>query len=122
MSSRGTRQQERPPHLTPKGSKGRWYASLGKNWVLKSVLTGALALSAGLYLGNPSVETAFDYLRPVGQDSYWNSQREEVKDAFVTSWDAYAKYAWGKLTPAFAASSISRPARRSICLKKLDAG
>ncbi|KAF6825682.1 Mannosyl-oligosaccharide 1,2-alpha-mannosidase 1 [Colletotrichum plurivorum] len=26
----------------------------------------------------------------------WNARREEVRDAFVTSWDAYAKYAWGK--------------------------
>lgn len=25
----------------------------------------------------------------------WNERREEVKQAFVTSWDAYSKYAWG---------------------------
>ncbi|KAF6822030.1 Mannosyl-oligosaccharide 1,2-alpha-mannosidase 1 [Colletotrichum musicola] len=26
----------------------------------------------------------------------WNARREEVREAFVTSWHAYAKYAWGK--------------------------
>lgn len=26
----------------------------------------------------------------------WNHRREEVKQAFVTSWDAYAQNAWGK--------------------------
>ena len=25
----------------------------------------------------------------------WDARREEVKEAFVTSWDTYTKYAWG---------------------------
>jgi hypothetical protein len=39
---------------------------------------------------------------PVGLSHYtsgfidWNHRREEVKQAFVTSWDAYAQHAWGK--------------------------
>jgi hypothetical protein len=26
----------------------------------------------------------------------WGNRREQVKDAFVSSWDAYSKYAWGE--------------------------
>jgi hypothetical protein len=52
---------------------------------------------AGRFAGRSNVETTLDYFRPVGSDSYWDTHREEVKDVFVTSWDAYAKYAWGKL-------------------------
>jgi hypothetical protein len=26
----------------------------------------------------------------------WNDRREQVKDAFVSSWGAYTKYAWGE--------------------------
>lgn len=26
----------------------------------------------------------------------WEDRREQVKDAFVSSWDAYTKYAWGE--------------------------
>lgn len=69
---------------------------LGQKWLLMSVLTGVLALSAGVYWHNLSLEQAIGYFRPIGRDSYWEPHRQEVKDAFVTSWDAYAKYAWRK--------------------------
>lgn len=29
----------------------------------------------------------------------WDERRLEVKDAFTTSWGAYAKHAWGKYFP-----------------------
>lgn len=93
MPSRGAKQPKRATHLMPQKSRGGW---LGQKWLLKSVLTGVLALSAGVYWNNPSLETALDYFRPIGQDSFWEPHQQEVKDAFVTSWDAYAKYAWGK--------------------------
>lgn len=96
MPSRGTKQPKRPEHLVSKEPRGNSW--LGPKWLLKSILTGVLALAAGVYWGNPSVETALDYFRPIGQDSYWEPHRQEVKDAFVTSWDAYTKYAWGKLS------------------------
>lgn len=32
----------------------------------------------------------------VGSKVNWNERREHVKDAFVLSWDAYERYAWGK--------------------------
>lgn len=96
MPSRGAKQPKRPAHLIPKESKSNGW--LGQKWLLKSILTGVLALSAAVYWGNPSIETALDYFRPVGLDSYWEPHQQEVREAFVTSWDAYAKYAWGKLT------------------------
>lgn len=80
----------------PWNSKGQNW--LGQKWLLKSALTGILALSAGVYWNNPSLETVLDYFRPIGKDSFWETHQQEVKDAFVTSWDAYAKYAWGKLS------------------------
>lgn len=29
-------------------------------------------------------------------DEEWQDRREQVKDAFISSWDAYTKYAWGE--------------------------
>lgn len=29
------------------------------------------------------------------KDHLWDNRKEEVKEAFMTSWDAYEKYAWG---------------------------
>jgi endoplasmic reticulum Man9GlcNAc2 1,2-alpha-mannosidase len=26
----------------------------------------------------------------------WDDRREKVKEAFISSWDAYSKYAWGQ--------------------------
>lgn len=47
-------------------------------------------------LSSISLDSTLDYFRPIGKDSYWNDAREEVKRAFVVSWDAYAEHAWGK--------------------------
>lgn len=38
----------------------------------------------------------------------WEHRREAVKDAFVTSWDAYSQHAWGKL----ARDSSNLPAQK----------
>lgn len=74
--------------------------SLGLKTALKSLVTGFLALAATWWLRflsfETTLETALDFFRPIEKDSYWDAHREEVKDAFVTSWDAYAQYAWGK--------------------------
>lgn len=40
---------------------------------------------------------------PIGFSHYgaplvdWDARREEVKEAFVTSWEAYSQHAWGEL-------------------------
>ncbi|KAJ5665981.1 Glycoside hydrolase family 47 [Penicillium maclennaniae] len=59
-----------------------------------SVLIGVSALVAALFLDNPNIEAALGYFRLENRDSYWEKHREEVKDVFVTSWDAYSKYAF----------------------------
>lgn len=101
-----TRQFKRPPSPTPpKGA--RWRALLGRNRIVQALLTGgALALLAGNFTCRSNVETALDFFRSDDRDSYWNSHREEVKDAFATSWDAYAKYAWGKLIDSLVVASL----------------
>jgi hypothetical protein len=33
---------------------------------------------------------------PSTTDEEWQDRREQVKDAFTSSWDAYTKYAWGE--------------------------
>ncbi|OJD30144.1 mannosyl-oligosaccharide-alpha-mannosidase [Diplodia corticola] len=55
----------------------------------------ACTLLLGLYL------THWLYSRPPlwsggrTEHVYWEGRRAEVKEAFVTSWEAYSKYAWG---------------------------
>ncbi|KAB8234048.1 glycoside hydrolase family 47 protein [Aspergillus alliaceus] len=95
MSLRGAmREQKRPLR---KGSEGSgWNALLGQNWALKPLFACLLVLVTGWYLQFLGFETTLDFFRPIDKDSYWDGHREEVKDAFVTSWDAYAKYAWGQ--------------------------
>lgn len=59
----------------------------------KAVIVGIFALVAGLIFlldGSP-VELSRYRSRAVD----WDDRREKVKEAFVTSWDAYSKYAWG---------------------------
>ncbi|KAJ5918618.1 Mannosyl-oligosaccharide 1-2-alpha-mannosidase [Penicillium verhagenii] len=69
-----------------------WFAS---KRVVSTLLIGGLVFGVGTHIYTPSTETVLDYFRPTDQDSYWDSHREEVKKAFTTSWNAYAKYSWG---------------------------
>ncbi|KAE8132907.1 glycoside hydrolase [Aspergillus pseudotamarii] len=93
LSKTSRRKQKRAQSQKPNGS--RFYALLTWNWIVKSVITSLLALIIGRYVQIRGSETPFD-LRPIDKDSYWSSHREEVKDSFVISWDAYTKYAWGQ--------------------------
>ncbi|KAL4940735.1 hypothetical protein BDV06DRAFT_230128 [Aspergillus oleicola] len=74
--------------------------SLGWGWALRSLFTGLLAAVVGWWLGLLNVETALEaplgFFQPIDKDSNWEEHRKEVKDSFVASWDAYAKYAWGQ--------------------------
>ncbi|KAJ5956619.1 Glycoside hydrolase family 47 [Penicillium viridicatum] len=96
MPSKGPKQTRPSPNSGSKTFKGRLHSWLGRKWSLKSVFAGVLVLSTGLYMANPSIEAILDNFRPIGQDTYWKNHREEVKDVFVTSWDAYSRHAWGK--------------------------
>ncbi|KAJ5115920.1 Glycoside hydrolase family 47 [Penicillium angulare] len=109
MSSNESSQEERPQQGSSAKSF-RWRGSLGRRWVLRSVIAGLAGLSTSLYMSNVTIASAVDYFdlgsitldstldhfRPIGKDFYWNDAREEVKDAFVVSWDAYAEHAWGQ--------------------------
>ncbi|KAF3387458.1 Mannosyl-oligosaccharide 1,2-alpha-mannosidase [Penicillium rolfsii] len=74
----------------------RWRTISRRRIIIQALFGGALAFLAGNLTDYSKVETAQSFSSQIYKDSYWNSRREEVKDAFVTSWDAYAKYAWGK--------------------------
>lgn len=41
-------------------------------------------------------EGSWSWLGGSGSSVNWDSRREAVKEAFLLSWDGYAKYAWGK--------------------------
>ncbi|KAE8381462.1 glycoside hydrolase [Aspergillus bertholletiae] len=61
----------------------------------------SMARSTWLELGceicnRKCLETAFPISQSIDKDSYWSSHREKVKNSFVVSWDAYAKYTWGQ--------------------------
>ncbi|KAF7169850.1 hypothetical protein CNMCM5623_002449 [Aspergillus felis] len=112
MSSRGaSKNQKRPRRKDAKDFRLRPLLRL--NWALKFLVTGFLALVAtwGLQFLSfeTTLETTLDLFRPIKEDSYWYGHREEVKDAFVASWDAYAKYAWGKFgRPKYSTIFISK--------------
>ncbi|KAI2794152.1 Mannosyl-oligosaccharide 1,2-alpha-mannosidase [Penicillium oxalicum] len=92
---RSARQPKRPP--SPKSYRAtRWRVLFGRNRVVQALLTGGVfALLAGNFKNLSNEGTVIDFFRPIDKDTYWESHREEVKDAFLTSWDAYSKYAWG---------------------------
>ncbi|KAJ4315530.1 mannosyl-oligosaccharide alpha-1,2-mannosidase [Neodidymelliopsis sp. IMI 364377] len=60
-------------------------------------LVGAILFSASLVfwlVGNIGLsEVKWGWSSAPAQE--WEDRREQVKDAFITSWDAYTKYAWG---------------------------
>ncbi|OQE08147.1 hypothetical protein PENVUL_c011G05959 [Penicillium vulpinum] len=77
MPSKDPKQTRPSPNSVSKTFKGRLHSWLGRKWSL-------------------NIEAILDNFRPIRQDSYWKNYREEVKDVFVTSWDAYSRHAWGK--------------------------
>ena len=96
MLSKGTKQTRSLPIFASKSSERRQHGWHNRKRNLKSALTVVLALFPGFYITRAIVEAILYLFRPIVQDSDWNSHREEVKDVFVTSWDAYSKHAWGK--------------------------
>ncbi|KAJ5703815.1 Glycoside hydrolase family 47 [Penicillium malachiteum] len=99
MSSEEPIQEKQIRQVSSTQSSCKW---LGRKWIIRSALSVLVALSTSLYLRpdiieiDVDIDTALDYFRPLDRDSYWEGAREEVKDAFVDSWDAYAEHAWGQ--------------------------
>ena len=81
-------------------------AALYKRW---EVILGAILFFAGLsyWLGvfsssevrrkiTPSEKVALGGMVSGLANVDWDARREEVKEAFILSWDGYEKYAWGE--------------------------
>jgi hypothetical protein len=88
--ARKAKQQQPQPPKQPSSS-----GSFG--WVLRAVGIGIVAIAVGV-----STNVLLQDLLPgwcwggFGSSSInWDSRREEVRNAFLSSWNAYSKYAWG---------------------------
>lgn len=62
----------------------------------KALVTRVVALAVGLILWFKGSQTGLGHYTSIAVD--WNERKEEVKEAFVSSWDAYSEHAWGKLS------------------------
>ncbi|KAK1980230.1 family 47 glycosyl hydrolase [Colletotrichum cereale] len=64
-----------------------------RNLVIMLCITGL----AGVFFAGYFADHALGHIHytPQSQFADWDGRRDEVKDAFVTSWNAYKKYAWG---------------------------
>jgi len=61
---------------------------------LNTSIAGLFLLAVNLLFWRNSLQNGLDF-NPVPKDLDWDTRREEVKEAFVTSWDAYSKNVWG---------------------------
>lgn len=93
MPSLKTRKPKSPPNPQP----ATWRVLFARKWALGgALLVGLLASWVTNYIETPNTEFVLDYFRGVDNDDYWSGHQDEVKQAFTTSWDAYARYSWGK--------------------------
>ncbi len=65
----------------------------------KALVAGVVALAVGSILCWKGSQNGLGYYTSRAVD--WNDRREEVKEAFVVSWDAYSEHAWGSLLNIF---------------------
>ncbi|KAF2807610.1 mannosyl-oligosaccharide 1,2-alpha-mannosidase [Mytilinidion resinicola] len=75
----------RPPIYAPSVAR--------KNLSVAVAITFAVSLVLWLYSQTIPSSLKWTWLRTPPEE--WEDRRQQVKDAFVTSWDAYSKYAWG---------------------------
>lgn len=62
----------------------------------KGFFAGVVALAVGLILWLNGFRNGLGQYKSTAVN--WDNRRGEVKEAFICSWDAYAKYAWGSLS------------------------
>lgn len=101
--------KDKPYKYAASGRSRRWYQ---RRRVLVGIILGLLALaywlgffsssSGGGYkrVKSPGAMSAWDWPPPIMHtvpEVDWNDRREQVKAAFVLSWEGYEKYAWGTL-------------------------
>lgn len=80
------------PIAAPRGTN--WRALVSGRRVSRILLLVQLGLVAKYFFFTDS-EYGLGF-SPLDRDDDWDQQREEVRETFITSWDAYSKYAWGK--------------------------
>ena len=59
----------------------------------RTLVAGLVALAVGLVLCLKTSQTEPGDWTSRAVD--WDKRREKVKEVFISSWDAYSKYAWG---------------------------
>ena len=80
------------PIAAPRGTN--WRALVSGRRVSRILLLVLLGLVAKYFFFTDS-EYGLSF-SSLDRDDDWDQQREEVRETFITSWDAYSKYAWGK--------------------------
>jgi mannosyl-oligosaccharide alpha-1,2-mannosidase len=61
----------------------------------------ALGVSLLLWLSSQTISSSLRWRWLPTHVEEWEDRRQQVKYAFVSSWDAYSIYAWGWLAPSF---------------------
>jgi mannosyl-oligosaccharide alpha-1,2-mannosidase len=74
--------------------------SVSDHWLTRRTLliAGAITFGASLvfWFSDNKNLSALQWRSAQTTPEEWESRRGQVKDAFVSSWDAYTKYAWGE--------------------------
>lgn len=73
-----------------------WRYLISSHSKTSAILIAILAFVVGWRFQFLSLDALLGPSPSLHNDTYWESHREEVRTAFTTSWDAYAKYAWGE--------------------------
>lgn len=84
---RSSEEHKRTPQSRQEGHPSGWYP--------KAVITALVAVALGLllYWKGYTLVIWGGYTTTAGD---WDSRRQDVKEAFISNWDAYTKYAWGQ--------------------------
>ena len=59
----------------------------------RTLVTGVVAFAVGLILWLKASQPGLCHYTSRAVD--WDDRREEVKEPFISSWDAYSNHAWG---------------------------
>lgn len=65
-----------------------------RNVIIMLCFIGLASMFVASYFSDHAL--GYSQFSPHSQFADWDARREEVKEAFVISWDAYKKHAWGE--------------------------
>jgi hypothetical protein len=99
MAGSSSRNRKREASHSRKATAHSTATPISAAWTARKTpyITAAIAIGVSLvlWLFNqpvPSSLTSSWFPTPANE---WENRRAQVKEAFVSSWDAYSKYAWG---------------------------